>query len=128
RVFLLLHAAVVGVDLGGLVDQPFLQEALFRVLQRAVLGDVLFLHRGDLGVQLTGQGIGEGRPDGHVVVVGLVFGGGDHRRVDLGDQLGLVALVVVAQVVLRGAVVLGGRPAGDDVGIALQDVVGVLAL
>src|SRR5690606_33458523 len=127
RVVLLLHAAVVGVDLHGLVHQPLLQEALLRVLQGAVLGDVLLLDRGDLRVQLARQRVGEGRADGHVVVVGLVFGGGDHGRVDLGDQRRRVALVVVAQVVFRGAVVLGGDAPGHDVRVALQDVVGVLA-
>src|SRR5690606_11335896 len=63
----------------------------------------------------------------HVVVVGLVLGPGNQRRVDLGDQRRLGLVVVLPQVVLRRAVMLGGRATGDQIGIALQDVVCILA-
>lgn len=109
------------------MDQPFFQETLVGILQRAVLGHVLFLDRGNLGIQLASQRVGEGRADVHVVVVSLVLGGRDHRRMDLGDQCRALALVAVAQIVLGRAMVLGGRAAGNDVGVALQNVVGILA-
>src|SRR5690606_29450154 len=108
RVGLLLGAAGVHVDLHRLVHQPLLDMALAGVGQRAVLGHVLLFHRGDLGIQLARQRVGEQRADIHVVVVGLVFRTGDQRRVDLGNQRGGVLLVVVADVIFRVAMVLGG--------------------
>ncbi len=102
--------------------------ALARVGQRAVLGHVLLFHRGDFGIQLARQRVGEQRADVHVVVVGLVFRAGDKRRVDLGNERGGVLLVVVADVVFRMTMVLRCFPPGHDIGIALQDVVGILAL
>src|SRR5690606_16737115 len=127
RVGLLLGAAGVHVDLHRLMHQPLLDMAFAGVLQRAVLSHVLLFHRSDLGIQLPRHRVGEQRADVHVVIVGLVFRAGDQRCVDLGDQRSVVLLVVVADVVFRVTMVLGRLATGNDVGVALQDIVGILA-
>jgi hypothetical protein len=128
RVGLELHAAPVVVDLGGLVQEPLLEPRLARVGERLVLGDVLLLDRGDLGVELARERIGERGPHRHVVVAGLVLGAEDRDRVQLGADVGLGPVVRRAHVVDGVAVLDRGRSAGQHVGVALQDVVGIAAL
>ena len=60
--------------------------------------------------------------------MGLVLAGHDGQRVELGDGARRRAVVGPAQVVLGCAVLDGRGPPGQDVGVALQDGVGVLAL
>jgi len=53
RVALLRGTGGVVVDLGGLVQQPLLEDALLGIGERLVLRHVLLLDGGDLRVQLT---------------------------------------------------------------------------
>ena len=71
--------------------------------------------------------IGEQRADVHVVIMGLVLGCSNHRCMDLGDQCGLLFLVAFAQIIVRMTMMLGGLPTRHDVGVALEDVIRILA-
>jgi hypothetical protein len=89
---------------------------------------MLLLDRGDLGVQLACHRVRVHRADVHVEVVRLLLGRHDGERVQLGERRGLAPVVGLAQVVDRRAMLVDRRPPGQDVGVALQDVVRVLAL
>jgi len=128
RIALGLHAAVVVVHLARLVQHPLLEPGLVRVDDRLVLRDVLLLDVRDLGVELPRHGVGVRRPDVHVEVVGLLLGRHDRERVHLGEGMRLLAVVRSAQLVLGRAVLVHGGPAGQDVRVALKDVVRILAL
>jgi hypothetical protein len=126
RVSLVLHAAEVVIHFSRLVQQPLLEPRLGGVDDRLVLSDVLLLDRGDLGIQLPGDGVGERRADVHVVVVGLVLPGHERAGMELRDQRRLPP-------VRRGPEVVAGMPmldrrrsARQDVRITLQERVGVL--
>src|SRR5690606_10266326 len=127
RIGFCLHAAVIVVGLVGLVQQPLFQRRFVRVDDGAVLGDVLLFDGGNLRVSGAGHRVRKGGTDVHVVIPGLVFTGHDGEGVHLGDGRGRLAIVVIAQVVFRMAVFIGSGSAGDDVRVALQDVVGVSA-
>ena len=58
----------------------------------------------------------------------LVFASDDGKRVQLGEKVCLFGVVRCAQVVLGCAVMLAGRASRNNVRVALQDIVCILAL
>jgi hypothetical protein len=87
---------------------------------------VLLFDRGDLRVQLAGAGVRIHWPDIGVEIVGLILGGHDRCRMQLGDGGRLGAIVVVPQIVLGCPMLIHGRPAWQDIRMGLQNVVCIL--
>jgi hypothetical protein len=89
--------------------------------------DVLLLDRSDLGIKLTSERVREQRTDIHVVVMRLLLRCDECQRVELGQWRCSGSVERSPHIVFRRAMFDHCRPAGQYVGIALQDVVGVLA-
>src|SRR5688500_163989 len=95
-VCLILHTAIVIINLAGLVHEPLLHPSLLRIDNGFVLGDMLFFDRGYFSIELPGNRIGEHRPDGHIVIVCLVLAGHNSNRVELADRRRFFAVVTLA--------------------------------
>jgi hypothetical protein len=104
RIVLIFHTAVVVINFGGLVQQPFLQPCFIGINNGLVLRDMLLLNGGDLRIELPGDRVGEHGANRHVVIMGLMFPAHDGECVQLGDQGGLRAIIGRAQVITGVAV------------------------
>ena len=127
RIGLELHAAPVVVYFACFVQQPLLEPGLLWIDDALVLGHVLLLDRRNLRIQLARDRVGEHRADGHVVVVRLMLAGHDGERVELRDRLGASSIVGTAEIVQWVPMLPHGGPPRDDIGVALDQPVGVFA-
>jgi hypothetical protein len=72
---------VVIPDFARFVHDPFFEPRFGGIDDRLVLGDMLFLHRRDLGIQLTRDGVREDGAYVHVVVMRLLLARHDREGV-----------------------------------------------
>ena len=127
RVGFRLVAAPVQPAFGVLVHQQVLQPAQVGVQQAAVLGHVLLLHHADLLVQPLARLLWIVRRHVHIIVHGLLLGGGDdvgRKHVQRGR---ICAGHGVADGVIGVAMVGDGGTAGHDLGVAAHQVLRLLA-
>ena len=125
---LVVEARPVQVAFGIFVHQQAFQPGALRIQQRAVLRHVLLFDHADLLVELPAAVAFVKRGDVHIIVHGLLLGGGDDGGVQFRDGRGLFEAAGAAHAVKGMAVLRYGGAAGHDLGIAAHKALGVDAV
>ncbi len=118
---------IIEIALGIFMLQQIFQPGAPGVQQTAVLGDVLFLDHADFLIKPAAQVVGVKGAQIHIVVHGLLFGGGDDLGVELGQGVRRGEIHERSGVVLGEAVLGYGGPAGHNLGVAAHQKLGPLA-
>ena len=126
RVGFRLRAGPVEIALRVFVHQAAFQPGGVRVHQRFILRDVLLLDQGDLLIEPAAQIVMIKPGLVHIIVHGLLLGGGDRHGGQLVKQRRVLPQRA-GDAVHREAVLADGRAARHDLRVAAHEALGVLS-
>ena len=126
RVGFRLRAGPVEIALRVFVHQIAFQPGSVRVHQRFILRDVLLLDQGDLLIEPAAQIVMIKPGLVHIIVHGLLLGGGDRHGGQLVKQRRVLPQRA-GDAVHREAVLADGRAARHDLRVAAHEALGVLS-